>query len=168
MSLETECRKLRHALYLAAPHCQGSSEAPNKTIALALDTAFPIRLETLAQSASRDGFHLRELWPWWFRMSPEGAQLCEARARLRLKWDFSELRDGEIGKLRCGDLVAWARDCDGDFSSWGVNRVSQTAPDCRTSLIEGEPVTGHEPYHYDVAIKSAEKALVMVMIWEAL
>lgn len=70
---------------MAAAHCQGGSEKPNRQIADALGTPFPIRMESLAKTAVAAGFNIRVLWPWWFQMNPAEANkaLGETGAQAR-------------------------------------------------------------------------------------
>lgn len=69
-----------------------------------------------------------------------------------IKWQFKELQDGEVAKFSVCGIVAWVRDCDGDFSIWGVRQG-------RKVLAEGPTCPVYDPYHFDLALGAAEAAL---------
>lgn len=78
-----------------------------------------------------------------------------------IKWQYTELQDGEVAKFSVCGIVAWARDCDGDFSMWGVRRGKET-------FYEGNCATVGEMYHFDLALGAAEGVLRAVVAFRKL
>jgi hypothetical protein len=67
-------------------------------------------------------------------------------------WKFTEHRDGETGRAAVGSLVAYVRDCDGDFSFWHVRQNGIV-------VAEGESRSAAQPYHFDQCVMDAEDVL---------
>lgn len=72
--------------------------------------------------------------------------------KLARKWTFKETAYGDRGEFRGAGYFLTAQDCDGDFSTWRLERHG--------ARITGGETHGHEPvYHFDAALLAAEAAL---------
>ena len=77
-ALRAEVERLRVALFLTAPHCQGGNGKAGKVAAELLGIPFPIRMDALEAQAKSEGRDTRTLWPWLYQMR-------EARVSTTLK-----------------------------------------------------------------------------------
>lgn len=69
----------------------------------------------------------------------------------KLKWQFTEHRDGEIAKFSVGGVKAVVQDCDGDSSWWELR--------CGREVIAKGEDWGHSPHHFYACLAAAETAL---------
>jgi predicted RNase H-like HicB family nuclease len=71
-------RDYRVALFMAAAHCQGGHSDAGAIIADLLGVPLPLRMESLADRARKEGLDPDGLWPWWAKMRAERGEYRKA------------------------------------------------------------------------------------------